>query len=45
MLTKDERIKRAEERKKELKRTLETQMGCGDVQEKVHDDYDFLNKD
>ena len=45
MLTKEERIKRAEERKKDIKSELVSKMGCGDVQEKVHDDYDFLNKD
>ena len=45
MLTKEERVKRAEERKQEIKSDLKSKMGCGDTEDKLHNDYDFLNKD
>jgi|GEM_PF-2333143 hypothetical protein len=45
MATNEERDIKAEERKQDIKRELKSKMGCGDNEDKLHNDYDFLNKE
>lgn len=43
-MAKDIKEIEAEIKKEELKSELRAKQGCGDVEDDVHNDYDFLNR-